>query len=261
MAVIIIAAAYFTVSGTGSNQITIIGSTTVQPVAQTLAQAYMEKHPDVKITVQSGRANIGTASRNLTAQESAGLTQYPIGKDGIAIIVNPQNPVKSLTTNQLTDIFSGKITNWNQVGGKDEPIKVIIRETGSGTRLALETILFGKETSDLSGAVVGISTYQVMQDVAVSPNAIGYVSRNALTQQVKIIEVNNIPLTKENVDNGTYILQRPLLFLVKGNATGIVKDFIDFSLSPEGQAIINTTEYKSTASNNVDIAVGPSGGI
>lgn len=263
-------ASYFIINNSDDKEIKVVGSTTVQPVAQSLAMEYMKKHPDVTITVQggdsivgiqsaqSGRADIGTASVNLTNEESQGLTQYKIGTDGIAIITNPNNPVNSLSTSQLQGIYNGEITNWNQVGGKNEPIQVISREVGSGTRLSFEDIVSGNKTNP-NNATVAISTYQVTQDVAVTPNAIGYVSRNSLNPDVKLLMINNIPLTNENVANGEYTLQRPLYFLVKGTATGIIKDFIDFTLSPEGQAIVNNTEYKSSPSSTT--LIGPSGGI
>ncbi|MCC7551400.1 MAG: phosphate ABC transporter substrate-binding protein [Methanobacterium sp.] len=252
----LVAVSSLVIHESGSREIKIVGSTTVQPVAEALAQAYMEKHPDVKITVQGGdslvgiksvqseKANIGTASRNLTQEESEDLTQYQIGKDGIAVVVNPNNPVNSLTTDQLKGIYEGNLTNWKQVGGKDEPINVITREVGSGTRLAFEDTLFrGKIVQN--NATVAISTQQVMQDVAVLPSAVGYLSTNALNPDLKILRINNVSLTEESVNNGEYTLQRPLLFLVKEPATGVVKDFIDFTLSPEGQSIVNKTEYKS----------------
>lgn len=273
IAVIIVTASYLLINSSGSQEIKIVGSTTVQPVAQSLAQAYMEKHPEVKITVQggdslvgirtvqSGLTNIGTASRNLSKEESEGLTQYQIGKDGVAVIVNPENPINSLTMDQLKEIYEGKITNWKQVGGKDEPITVIIREIGSGTRLAFEDILFGKEIEQ-NNASVAISTHQVMQDVAVNSGAIGYVSRNSLNSDVKLLMIDNVPLTKENIENCRYVLQRPLFFLVKGTSSGVVKDFLDFVMSPEGQLIVNSTEYKPYPSSESQvIGIEPMGGV
>lgn len=252
---------YIVINDSDNHEIKIVGSTTVQPVAKALAQAYMEKYPDVKITVQggdslvgikstqSGNADIGTASRNLTKEESECLTQYQIGTDGIAVVVNPNNPVNSLTTDQLKGIYEGKITNWKQVGGKDETITVITREIGSGTRLAFEDILFGREIEQNNVTTIAISTHQVMQDVAVIPSAIGYLSTNSLNPDLKLLMMNNVSLSKKNVDNGKYTLQRPIIFLVKGTPTGVVKDFIDFTLSPTGQSIINKTEYNSISNN------------
>nr|WP_319374262.1 phosphate ABC transporter substrate-binding protein [uncultured Methanobacterium sp.] len=259
-----ITVAYSVIIPSEGSEISIVGSSTVQPVAQALAQAYMAQHPDIKVTVQggdsnvgiqsvkSGSASIGTVSRNLTETESDGLNQYPIGEDSIAIIVNPTNPVNSLTPDQLRAIYQGKITNWKQVGGEDTPIKVIIREAGSGTRITFEDILFGS-TVPQDNFTIGISTYQVMQDVAVTPNAIGYVSQNALNTGVKVMGINGMSPTSENIASGRYVLKRPLIFLVKGTGNSVANDFINFSLSPEGQKIVNQTEYNTDSSKEYSV--------
>jgi len=253
-----ITAAYSVIIPSEGSEISIVGSSTVQPVAQALAQAYMAQHPDIKVIVQggdsnvgiqsvkSGSASIGTVSRTLTETESDGLNHYSIGEDSIAIIVNPTNSVNSLTTDQLRDIYQGKITNWKQVGGEDAPIKVIIREAGSGTRITFEDILFGSTVTQ-NNFTIGISTYQVMQDVAVTPNAIGYVSQNALNTGVKVMGINGMSPTDANIASGRYVLKRPLIFLVKGTGNSAIDDFINFSLSPEGQKIVNQTEYNTNS--------------
>jgi len=259
-----ITVAYSVITHSEGSEISIVGSSTVQPVAQALAQAYMAQHPDIKVTVEggdsnvgiqsvkSGSASIGTVSRNLSETESGGLNQYQIGEDSIAVIVNPTNPVNSLTTDQLRDIYQGKITNWKQVGGEDAPIKVIIREAGSGTRITFEDILFGS-TVPQDNFTIGISTYQVMQDVAVTPNAIGYVSQNALNTGVKVMGINGMSPTDANIASGRYVLKRPLIFLVKGTGNSAVNDFINFSLSPEGQKIVNQTEYNTNSTKEYSV--------
>lgn len=141
--VVIIAVGGYLVFGAGnSNTITITGSTSAYPVVEALATAYMEKHPNVHITisggdsgvginsVRSGNVNIGTSSRNLTSSESEGLTQYIIGKDGISIIVNKKNPVTTISLKQLDGIYTGNITNWNQLGGNNSSITPVTREVG-----------------------------------------------------------------------------------------------------------------------------------
>ena len=241
-----------------TNNIVIAGSTSVQPVAQALANSYMNKHPNVNITVSggdssvginsvhSGQVNIGTSSRNLTSSESNGLKQYSIGEDAIAIIVNIQNPINNISTEQLMDIYTGKITNWNQLGGNNATITGITREIGSGTRYDFEKTVLGNN-SYTNNIKVSSSNYDALQTVAVSSNAIGYVARNQLDPEVKVLEVNNISLTQQNVADGEYPMNRQMLFLVKGEPTGVIKDFINFSLGPQGQAIINNTEYNSTS--------------
>ncbi|MTK64427.1 MAG: phosphate ABC transporter substrate-binding protein [Methanobacterium sp.] len=255
-----------------SNDITIEGSTSVYPVATALAKAYMEKNPGVKIDVQggdseagvnnvkAGKVDIGMSSRNLTATESDGLSQYNLGKDPVAIIVNLENPVNSISTGELNKIFSGKIVNWEELGGNNQKITPVIREKGSGTRYDFEQYIMGGDEY-ASNVVVATSTYGALQTVAVSSGTIGYVSNNALNSEVKTLKINNVTLTQENVENGSYTLTRSMLFLVKGSATGEIKDFIEFSMSPEGQKIINGVEYGSKSSySNTGIGIGPSGG-
>ena len=151
--VLIVGAYMVFASGSSSSKITIAGSTSVQPVAEKLATAYMKENPNVKITVQGGgtavgiksaqdgTANIGTASKALAANETAGLTQTTLGQDGVVAIVNNNNTISGLTKAQLKGIFSGNITNWNQVGGPDAKINVVIREDGSGTSDAFQSLV------------------------------------------------------------------------------------------------------------------------
>ena len=154
VAIVIVAIAGYLIYSDVENSgtITIAGSTSVAPVAQALATAYMSNHPGVKITVsagdsrvgindvRSGQVDIGTSSRNLTSTESQGLSQYIIGQDALSIIVYPQNPVNGVSLNQLNGIYNGTITNWNQVGGNNSPITPVTREAGSGTRVILNSM-------------------------------------------------------------------------------------------------------------------------
>jgi len=249
LAIVAISILFF--SGADDSQtIQIVGSTSMEPIAERLSQAYMKKHPEVKIIVQGGDSevgvksvrrgtvDIGMSSRNLTSQESEGICQMFIANGGIAIIVNNNNPVNDLTKEQVTDIFSGHITNWKEVGGNDEPITVINREVGSGTRLSLEQLTTTKITEN---AMISLSSKDMMHDVAVLPNAVGFVASSAINadiNEVKVLKINNVSLTKETVKSGEYPLNRPLLFLVKGTPTGVIKDFLEFVQSPEGQVLI-----------------------
>jgi len=254
VAIIVIVGAYLVFAGGSGEQTTIqvAGSTSVQPVAEKLAQAYMEKNPNVKINVQGGgssvgitsaqqgQADIGMSSKELKDDEKAGLKEYLIGKDGIVIAVNTANSVSDLTTDQVKDIFSGKITNWKEVGGSDAKINVITREDGSGTRKAFEEIVMGKDTKIIKEAVVQSSTEAVAQAVKGDPNAIGYISLASLSSDVKALKINGVAPSEQTVADGSYKIQRPFLFLTKGEPTGAVKGFIDFCLSPEGQNIVKS---------------------
>jgi len=272
-ALIIIIIAYTAVTNYNeTTDITIEGSTSMYPVATALAKAYMEKNHNVHIDVQggdseaginnvkAGKVNIGMSSKNLTDTESKGLRSYNIGKDPVAVIVNPLNPLNSITMDELKDIYTGKTTNWEEIGGNNIKITPVIREMGSGTRYDFEVYVMGG-ANYTNNVMVVTSTYGVLQTVAVSSGTIGYVSNNAINPGVKILKINNVTLNEQNVENGTYPLTRSMLFLVKGSATGEIKKFIDFSMSTEGQNIINNVEYDSQSGySNTGMGIGPSGG-
>lgn len=251
--IIVIAGAYLTFAGGSQQQkITIAGSTSVQPVAEKLAQTYMQSHPNVKITVQGGgsavglksvqdgTANIGTYSSKLANNDSAGINQYQIAKDGIVVIVNNANSLNGLTVNQTKDIFGGNITDWSAVGGSGGKINVLTREDGSGTRDAFTSLVMGGKngTAILKTAVVQSSTEAIKQSVKGDPNAIGYISLADLNGDVKAVKIAGVTPSEQTVSDGTYTIQRPFLFLTKGPAKGATLDFINWVLSPEGQAIV-----------------------
>ena len=233
-----------------STQFNIVGSSSVQPVAEKLVESYKETHPDVRFNVQGGGssvgiksvhegiADIGTSSRELKENEDEGLTQYNIGQEGIVIAVNNQNTVTDLSKEQLKDIFSGKVKNWNQVGGPDGEIHVITREEGSGTLDAFKSIVLGKDTDIRSDAIVQSSTESVKQSVKQDENAIGFVSYAHMSDDIKAVNVNGVAPSDATIADGTYELQRPFLFLTNGEPTGETKNFIDWVLSDDGGKVL-----------------------
>ena len=254
MGVIILTAAGMAVSHAAqvSGTIQIVGSTTIQPLAEELAQAYMAKHKNVKIFVQgggsgagvkaalTGTADIGTCSRELEPTET-GITATVIAKDGIAIIVNKSNPVPNLTIAQVQKIFSGSVANWKQVGGPNLPIVVVNREAGSGTRTAFEElVLKPAKLTNTSNCLVQASTGAVNQTVAITKEAIGYSSLADLdpSLNLKDVMVNGVKATVANILARKYPLQRPLLMLTKTAPTGAVKAFLAWIASPEGQNLV-----------------------
>jgi phosphate transport system substrate-binding protein len=234
-----------------SGTLTEAGSTTVQPLAQELADAFHAMYPKVTVTVngggsavgiksaEDGTVDIGAASRDLTPEEAATLVETTIARDGIAIVVNPaQTKVNNLTKAQVTDIFSGKITNWKDVGGDDKPIVVVSREEGSGTRTAFQELIIGNNTLITASAILQSSNGAVRSTVASNPDAISYLSFGYIDSSVKALSLEGVPATVENARNGTYPAVRPLLFLTKTQPTGLVKLFIDYCLGSEGQQIV-----------------------
>lgn len=236
-----------------SGTISVAGSTTVQPLAEELAEAFRAIHPGVKIDVQGGGSSvgvksaaqgtvdIGTASREIKETEKAefpDLKVYTIALDGIAIVVHPGVTISNLTVEQVRDIFSGKIVNWQAVGGADRAIVVVSREEGSGTRGAFEELVMGKDALIAETAVLQNSNGAVRTTVATTPDAIAYLSFGYLDSTVKALKVGGVEATTENVLNRSYPISRPLNMLTKGEPQGAVKAWLDWILSPDGQALV-----------------------
>jgi phosphate transport system substrate-binding protein len=236
--------------------ISVAGSTTVQPLAQLLADNYMQVNPEISITVQGGGSSvgiksvstgvtdIGMSSRELTSSEASVLEQHVIAYDGIAIVCHPDNDVSGLTREQIKDIFHGDITNWQQVGGSDQDIHVVSREEGSGTRTTFEKQIMSDILGPMitSQAVLQSSNGAVRTVVAGDSNAIGFVSIVFVDETVKALEVDGVAAIQQNVENGIYDIKRPLLMLTRGEAKGNIKLFLEYCLGSEGQRIV-TEEY------------------
>ena len=225
------------------------GSTSVQPFAEILAEDYMKVNPGLTVDVQgggsaagilaaeSGTADIGMSSRALIGDETK-LWSVEIARDGLALIVNPKNPVGSLSLAQARDIYAGVVKNWNELGGLNSRIHVVAREDGSGTRGSFESMVMGK-TQIAATAIVQDSNGAVRQVVASDPDAIGFLSLGLVDKSVKAVELEGVEATRENVLNGSYGLSRPFLFVSKEQPTGQAEQFVEFTLSAEGRKILD----------------------
>jgi phosphate transport system substrate-binding protein len=184
---------------------------------------------------------VGAASREVKdseLQEFPDLVIHTIARDGIAIVAHPDVPVDGLTNDQVKSIFAGEITNWNQVGGPDKPIIVVSREEGSGTRAAFEEMVMGKEGPPIvDTAILQPSNGAVRTTVSTTPDSIGFLSFGYLDESVKVLTIDGVEATEANAASGDYPIVRPLNLLTKGEPAGLVKAWLDFILSDEGQAI------------------------
>jgi phosphate transport system substrate-binding protein len=210
-----------------SGTISLAGSTSMQKLADALAETFMEANSGVTVTVEysgssagiesllNGSCDIGDASRNLKdSEKSGGAVENIVAIDGIAVIVDKNNTVAGLTKQQLSDIYTGAVTNWSEVGGSDTPIVVVGREAGSGTRGAFEEIL--KVEDACKYAVECDSTGAAMAKVASTEGAIGYVSLDVLDDSVNALNLDDVAPTSDNIVTGTYFLCRPFVMATKG---------------------------------------------
>lgn len=234
-----------------SGSISMVGSTSMEKLANALSEAFMEEYPDVTVTaefvgsgagieaVTNGTADIGNSSRSLKDEEkAAGVVENVVAIDGIAVCVDPANEVADLTKEQLTNIYNGTITNWKEVGGADEPIIVIGREAGSGTRGAFEELVDLKDACKYANELD--STGAVIAKVASTPGAIGYASLDALDDSVKALSLEGVEATAENIKAGNYFLSRPFVMATKGEVSeqnDLVQAWFDFVLGDEGQQV------------------------
>ena len=234
-----------------SGSLSMVGSTSMEKLANALSEAFMEEYPDVTVTaefvgsgagieaVTNGTADIGNSSRSLKDEEkAAGVVENVVAIDGIAVCVDPANEVADLTKEQLTNIYNGTITNWKEVGGADEPIIVIGREAGSGTRGAFEELVDLKDACKYANELD--STGAVIAKVASTPGAIGYASLDALDDSVKALSLEGVEATAENIKAGNYFLSRPFVMATKGEISeqnDLVQAWFDFVLGDEGQQV------------------------
>lgn len=242
-----------TMTGCGSSSektVSTDGSTSMEKVIGYLSEAYMEKNSDVKVTynptgsgagiqaVQEGRCDIGLASRNLKDDEKTGLNETVVAIDGIAVIVNPENPVSDLTLEQIAQVYTREVTNWQEVGGEDAPIVCIGREAASGTRDGFESITGTADKCKYAQELT--STGDVVQTVSSNPNAIGYASVASVNDKVKTMSVDGIMPSEETILSGDYKVQRDFVLVTKKDKelSGSAKDFFDFCMSKDADEYI-----------------------
>jgi phosphate transport system substrate-binding protein len=230
--------------------VTIAGSTSVQPFIEKVAEHFMEKYPRINVNVQgggstagvqatiNGTCDVGTSSRNLKPSEQE-LKTILIALDGIAVIVHRNSPVRDLTVEQIRDIFSRRITEWNQLGVAGKEIIPVTREEGSGTRASFEEMIMGEEVIS-DACLVQDSNGAVREIIATTPQGVGYVSVGLVDEREKAIAINGVEPNLENLITGEYHFSRPFLLLLREEPTGNVKKFIEYVLSDEGQEILGT---------------------
>lgn len=236
--------------------IDIAGGTAHIPVMTEAAKNIMTFNPKIRITVEGGGSgigvqkvgeglvSIGNTGRALSEEEIAkyGLKSYPFALDGVAVIIHPDNPLDGLSAEQIRDIFSGKITNWKEVGGKDGAIHLFTRDEASGTREVFWEKLL-KKGPIATGANVVASNGAMKSAVAQDKDAIGYAGIGHVDQTVKAVVLDGVAPSQENAMNGSYPVVRKLYMNTKGEPPKLVKAFIDYILSPEGTAIITKSGY------------------
>lgn len=247
----------------GRKNITLAGSTTVLPIAQKCAEAFMDINPKVNISVRGGGSGVGIASlagksvdvgmssRPIKDKELATAKQKgvnPVGNiialDGLAVIVHSQNPINEITIKTLKDIYTGKITNWKALGGPDREIVVVSRDVASGTfEVFKEKVLKGDKNRD--DALMLASNKAVATTVQDTPGAIGYVGLGYLSEGVKALKVDGVSPSNKAVQDGNYKLARPLFMYTNGTPKGLVKEFIDFILSNTGQKLVSEAGFVS----------------
>ncbi len=233
-----------------SGNLQMVGSSSMQEVCDKLANDFMKKYPKIDVVksgtgsgeaprvVKDGVAQIGDISRELTEEENPEyFDKYNIAIDGIAICVNKENGVKNLSINQISEIFAGKIQNWNEVGGRDGLITVVGRDAASGTRTDFEKNINTKNNCQYS--VELDSSGKVKEKVKSDPNAIGYISFSGMDDFVNVINVDGVKPTDENILNGSYKLSRFFIQIVKKQTCDeLVKAWIDYVYSDEGRELI-----------------------
>ena len=239
-------------AGKLSGSVATDGSTSMSKVIGALGESFMNENPGVTFTynptgsgsgitaVQEGRCDIGLASRALKDSEKAeGLRETVLAFDGIAVIVHPDNPLEDLTLQQIADLYTGKITNWKDLGGPDAPVVLIGREAGSGTRDGFESITGTKDACLYRQELT--STGDVITNVSQNPGAIGYASLSAVKDSVKALKVDGTAPSEDTVKDGSYPVQRPFMLVTRQDSplSPAAQAFFTYITSPEVSGIIS----------------------
>jgi phosphate transport system substrate-binding protein len=237
--------------------ISVGGSTSVNPLMELFVEDYGKKHSNIKFNVSAtgsgdgikgvpaGTCEIGMSSRELTpAEKGTDLAEMVVAIDGIAVIVNPNNPISNLTLDQIRDIYTGAVSRWEQLGaaanGKTGGIAVVSREPGSGTRGAFEEILRFQDQL-VRGAIEFDGTGAIKAEVSRNADAIGYISLGSVDTTIKALDVNSVTGNTNNVKSGAYKIARPFILLYKKSVplNAQTKAFLDWTMGTEGQAIVS----------------------
>ena len=232
-----------------SGTLSMNGSTSMEKVIKAVNGAFMEKNKGVTVNLNltgsgtgiqeasEGKCDIGNSSRKLKDEEAEKLDATVVELDGIALVVNPANKLEDISLEDLAKVYSGEITNWKELGGDDKSIVVIGREDGSGTRDGFESIVMGDKKPKYAQELE--STGSVINAVATTDGAIGYASLANVDETVKALKIGGVEATEENVKSGAYEVQRPFICAtLKGSDNKLVKAYLDFILSEEGQALV-----------------------
>jgi phosphate transport system substrate-binding protein len=249
LAIVFLFAACFSCSRSHDRSITLAGSTAFQPFAEKLAEQYMTTESQTRINVQgggsavgiqsaiSGTAQIGVADLLSLPDEARDLKSTVVARDGIALIVHPANSVTNLTAAHARSVFTGKITNWKDVGGSDQLIRIFSREEGSGTRRTFDKLVLGSDKV-AAQALFQNSNGTIREAVANDEAAIGYLSIGLVDERVKALSYNGVAPNNHEVKAGRYPLSRPIFFLTKKDVSAATQNFIDYVLSKNSQTLL-----------------------
>ncbi|MEA1944812.1 MAG: phosphate ABC transporter substrate-binding protein [Euryarchaeota archaeon] len=242
-----------------NTKLQVAGSTTVLPIAEECARVFMEEHPDIDVyvsgggsshgikSVAEGTVDIGDASRDMKDSEKKkhpDLVPHAVAKDGVAVVVHPENEISDLTLEELQDICTGEITNWKDLGGEDSEIMVVSREEGSGTRDCFEhAVLKPIKKEIVDSAIIQDSNGKMRTTVAGNKKAIGFLSLGYVNSDVKAVRLDDTEPTIENLRSGRYAITRTLWMITKGEPDEIEQAFLDFVLSEDGQKIVGEVHF------------------